>query len=255
MIEVAVILSGIVRHWPDFFIILLLLISNAVVGFWEEHQAGNAIAALKAKLAIKARVKRDGKWITPAARELVPGDVIRLRLGDIVPADARLFEGDPVEVDQSALTGESLPVTRKPGEAVFSGSIIRQGEIEALVYGTGANTYFGKTAQLVQEAHTVSHFQKAVLKIGNYLIILALIMVAMIITVAIYPRRSDPHYIAVCLGADCSSDSCGNADSVVGNDGGRCALAGQKRSNCKPVGGHRGIGRRGCTCAQIRQVP
>src|SRR5271156_5387500 len=79
MIEVAVVLSGVVRHWPDFFIILLLLVSNAVVGFWEERQAGNAIAALKAKLAIKARVKRDGKWVNPAARELVPGDVIRLR--------------------------------------------------------------------------------------------------------------------------------------------------------------------------------
>ena len=117
-----------------------------MVGFWEEHQAGNAIAALKAKLAIKARVKRDGKWATPAAREVVPGDVIRLRLGDIVPADARLLAGDPVEVDQSALTGESLPATRKPGEAVFSGSIIRQGEIDAMVYATGANTYFGKTA-------------------------------------------------------------------------------------------------------------
>ena len=140
MIEAAVILSGIVRHWLDFFIILLLLVSNAVVGFWEEHQAGNAIAALKAKLAINAKVKRDGKWITPAARELVPGDVIRVRLGDIVPADARLLEGDPVEVDQSALTGESLPATRKPGEAVFSGSIIRQGETDAMVYATGANT-------------------------------------------------------------------------------------------------------------------
>ncbi|MGD0571993.1 MAG: plasma-membrane proton-efflux P-type ATPase [Sedimentisphaerales bacterium] len=186
MIEVAVILSGVVRHWPDFFIILLLLVANAVVGFWEEHEAGNAIAALKAKLAIKARVKRDGKWVTPEARELVPGDVIRVRLGDIVPADARLLEGDPVEVDQSALTGESLPATRKSGEAVFSGSIIRQGEIGALVYATGANTYFGKTAQLVQEAHTVSHFQRAVLKIGNYLIILAVALVAVIITVAIF---------------------------------------------------------------------
>lgn len=95
---------------------------------------GNAIAALKAKLAIKARMKRDGKWITPAARESVPGDVTRVRLGDIVPADARLLAGDPVEVDQSALTGESLPATRKSGEAVFSGSIIRQYEIGALVY-------------------------------------------------------------------------------------------------------------------------
>jgi H+-transporting ATPase len=186
MIEVAVILSAVARHWPDFFIILLLLVANAVVGFWEEHQAGNAIAALKAKLAIKARVKRDGKWTTPEARELVPGDVIRVRLGDIVPADARLLEGDPVEVDQSALTGESLPATRKPGEAVFSGSIIRQGEIGALVYATGANTYFGKTVQLVQEAHTVGHFQRAVLKIGDYLILLAVALVAVIITVALF---------------------------------------------------------------------
>jgi len=186
MIEAAVILSAVDRHWPDFAIILLLLLANAMVGFWEEHQAGNAIAALKAKLAIKARVKRDGKWINPAARELVPGDVIRVRLGDIVPADARLLEGDPIEVDQSALTGESLPATRKPGEAVFSGSIIRLGEIGALVYATGQNTYFGKTAQLVQEAHTVSHFQRAVLKIGNYLIILAVSLVVLILGVALF---------------------------------------------------------------------
>ncbi|HEY4934843.1 MAG TPA: plasma-membrane proton-efflux P-type ATPase [Terriglobales bacterium] len=190
MIEAAVVLSAVVQHWLDFCIILLLLCSNAVVGFWEEHQAGNAIAALKAKLAIKAKVKRDGKWVTPAARELVPGDVIRVRLGDIVPADARLLAGDPVEVDQSALTGESLPASRKSGEAVFSGSIIRQGEIDAMVYTTGTNTYFGKTAQLVQEAHTVSHFQRAVLKIGDYLIILAVVLVAVIITVALF--RGDP---------------------------------------------------------------
>ena len=190
MIEVAVILSGVVGHWPDFFIILILLVANALVGFWEEQEAGNAIAALKAKLAINARVKRDGKWITSPARELVPGDVIHVRLGDIVPADARLLAGDPVEVDQSALTGESLPAERKSGEAVFSGSIIRQGEIDALVYATGANTYFGKTAQLVQEAHTVSHFQRAVLKIGNYLIMLAVALVAVIIIVSIF--RGDP---------------------------------------------------------------
>ena len=190
MIEAAVILSGIVQHWLDFFIILLLLCSNAVVGFWEEHQAGNAIAALKAKLAIKEKVRRDGKWVNPKASELVPGDVIRLRLGDIVPADARLLDGDPVEVDQSALTGESLPVTCKPGGAVFSGSILRQGEIDAMVYATGTNTYFGKTAQLVQEAHTVSHFQRAVLKIGDYLIVLAVSLVLLILVVALF--RRDP---------------------------------------------------------------
>ena len=186
MIEIAVVLSAVVRHWPDFFIILVLLVANATIGFWEEREAGNAIEALKARLAIKARVKRDGKWITPPAKDLVPGDVIRLRLGDIVPADARLLEGDEISVDQSALTGESLPATRKTGDAIFSGSIIRRGEIDALVYATGAKTYFGRTAELVETAVTVSHFQQAVLKIGDYLIVLALIMVAMIIGLSIY---------------------------------------------------------------------
>ena len=190
MIEAAVILSAAARHWPDFGIILVLLLANAVVGFWEEHQAGNAIAALKATLAIKARVKRDGKWVDPAARELVPGDAIRLRLGDIVPADARLLDGDEISVDQSALTGESLPATRKSGDAVFSGSIVRRGEIGALVYATGGKTYFGKTAELVETAVTVSHFQKAVLKIGNYLIMLAVAMVAVIIGLGVY--RGNP---------------------------------------------------------------
>ena len=190
MIEAAVILSAVARHWPDFGIIFLLLLANALVGFWEEHQAGNAIAALKATLAIKARVKRDGKWVNPAARELVPGDAIRLRLGDIVPADARLLDGDEISVDQSALTGESLPATRKSGDAIFPGSIIRRGEIDALVFATGGKTYFGKTAELVETAVTISHFQKAVLKIGNYLIILALILVAMIIGLGVY--RGEP---------------------------------------------------------------
>ncbi len=190
MIEAAVILSGVVRHWPDFFIILLLLLSNAVVGFWEEHQAGNAIAALRKQLAIKARVKRDGKWTDPLSKEVVPGDVIRLKLGDIVPADARLLPGDPIEVDESALTGESLPASKKPGDAVFSGSIVRQGEIEAIVYATGKDTYFGKTAQMVQGPESVSHFQKAVLKIGDYLIVLAVVLVGVIIAAALL--RHDP---------------------------------------------------------------
>ncbi|MGB8267487.1 MAG: plasma-membrane proton-efflux P-type ATPase [Candidatus Velthaea sp.] len=190
MIEAAVILSAVVRHWLDFGVILLLLCTNAIVGFWEEHQAGNAIAALKSQLAVNARVRRDGKWVNPQVAELVPGDVVRMRLGDIVPADARLLAGDPIEVDQSALTGESLPVTRKPGEAVFSGSIVRQGETDAIVYGTGANTYFGKTAALVEQARTVSHFQKAVLQIGNYLIVLAVVLVVLIVAVGLF--RHDP---------------------------------------------------------------
>ncbi|MEZ4908735.1 MAG: HAD-IC family P-type ATPase [Saprospiraceae bacterium] len=145
---------------------------------------------MKAKLASKAKVLRDGIWKSINADGLVPGDLIHIRLGDIVPADVQLLKGSPVEVDQSALTGESLPVTHNSGESVYSGSIVKQGEIDAVVTSTGGNTYFGKTAKLVQDAHTTSHFQKAVLKIGNYLIIMALVLVAMIIAVAIY--RGDP---------------------------------------------------------------
>jgi H+-transporting ATPase len=190
MIEAAALLSAIVHHWSDFVIIMVLLLANAVVGFWEEYQAGNAIAALKAKLAPHARVKRDGAWSDLAARLLVPGDIVRLRLGDIVPADARALGPDSVEVDQAALTGESLPVSKGPGEVLYSGAILRQGETDAMVYATGGHTFFGKTAALVEEAHTVSHFQRAVLKIGDYLIVIAIALVTLIFAVALF--RGDP---------------------------------------------------------------
>jgi H+-transporting ATPase len=190
MIEVAIILSALVQDWVDFGIILVLLIGNGVVGFWEEFQAGNAIAALQAKLALQARVKRDNNWTTIPARELVPGDLIRLRLGDIIPADTRFLAGDPAQVDQSALTGESLPVEHKVGDVLYSGSILKQGELDGIVYGTGVNTYMGKTASLVQSAHTASHFQKAVLKIGDYLIIIALVLVVLVLVVTLF--RGDP---------------------------------------------------------------
>jgi len=186
MIEIAAILSGIVRHWEDFGIILTLLFANAIVGFWEEHKADNTIAALKKKLASEAKVKRNSNWTTIPSRELVPGDIIRLRIGHIVPADAKLLEGDGVEVDQSALTGESLPVAKKQEDTIYSTSIIRQGENDALVYATGRYTYLGRTAHLVETAHTVSHFQHAVLKIGNYLIIAAAFLMILILAVALF---------------------------------------------------------------------
>jgi H+-transporting ATPase len=190
MIESAAILSAVVRHWPDFAIVLTLLAANGVVGFWEEYQAGNAIAALRKKLALRARVKRDGQWSTIPAREIVPGDLIRLRIGDIIPADAELLEGDPIDVDQSALTGESLPVQRKSGEIAFSGAVIRQGEMDAVVTATGEETYFGKTTQLVQTAHTESHFQRAIVKIGDFLIVLTVALVVLILITALF--RGDP---------------------------------------------------------------
>jgi H+-transporting ATPase len=186
MIEIAAVLSIVVRHWADFGIIVVLLLANALVGFWEEYKADNTIAELKAKLAPKARVKREKKWISIPARELVPGDIIRLRIGDIVPADALLLKGDPLQIDQSALTGESLPVTREEGKEVYLGSIVKQGEIDALVHATGTKTYMGKTARLVEEVKKVSHFQRAVLKIGDYLIVVALVLVVLILGVALF---------------------------------------------------------------------
>src|SRR6184192_2098523 len=178
MIEAAALMAFIVRDWGDFTIIASLLLFNALLGFWEEHEAANALDALKSSLALKARVLRDGKWQEVDARTLVPGDVIRLYLGDVVPADCKLIEGNYISIDQSALTGESLPVTKTSGEDAYSGSVVKQGEMVAVITATGANTFFGRTAKLVATAGSVSHFQRAVMKIGNFLIILALVLVA-----------------------------------------------------------------------------
>ncbi len=183
MIEIAGILSLIVRHQTDFFIIFTLLLVNGFVGFWEEYQAGSAVLALKKKLAHKCLVKRDGIWQEMDASQLVPGDAILLRPGNIVPADAKLVEGDYLTVDQSTLTGESLPVNKKTNDLAFSGSVAVQGEMTALVIATGQNTFFGKTTKLVEKAKPVSHFQKAVLQIGDYLIYLSLGLACLLVIV------------------------------------------------------------------------
>ncbi|XP_031131265.1 plasma membrane ATPase 4-like [Ipomoea triloba] len=156
--------------WQDFVGIVALLIINSTVSFIEENNAGNAAAALMAGLAPKTKVLRDGKWSEKDAAILVPGDVISIKLGDIVPADARLLDGDPLKIDQSALTGESLPVTKNAGDEVFSGSTCKQGEIEAVVIATGLHTFFGKAAHLVDSTHQVGHFQKVLTAIGNFCI-------------------------------------------------------------------------------------
>ncbi|KFK33846.1 hypothetical protein AALP_AA5G067500 [Arabis alpina] len=156
--------------WQDFIGIMVLLVINSTISFIEENNAGNAAAALMANLAPKTKVLRDGKWGEQEASILVPGDLISIKLGDIVPADARLLEGDPLKIDQSALTGESLPVTKHPGDEVFSGSTCKQGEIEAVVIATGVHTFFGKAAHLVDSTNNVGHFQKVLTAIGNFCI-------------------------------------------------------------------------------------
>jgi H+-transporting ATPase len=192
MIEAAGLTALIVRDWGDFTIITSLLLFNALLGFWEEHEASNALDALKNSLALKARVLRGGEWQEVDAGKLAPGDIVRLYLGDVVPADCKLIQGDYISIDQSALTGESLPVTRKSGEDAYSGSVVKQGEMVAVITATGANTFFGRTAKLVAAAGSVSHFQRAVMKIGNFLIILALVLVVILVASRLFDMRG--HY-------------------------------------------------------------
>jgi H+-transporting ATPase len=192
MIEAAAVLSALIGHWADLTIILVLLVFNAIVGFWEEYQAGNAIEQLKRTLALKARVLRDGEWGEIDAKDLVPGDIVRLHLGVIVPADIKLIDGDYLSVDQSALTGESLPVDKKVGNVAYSSSIAKQGTMLGLVVATGMDTFFGQTAELVGEAQHVSHFQKAVTTIGRYLIYMSLVLVAILVAEELY--RSAPFF-------------------------------------------------------------
>ena len=190
MIEIAIVLSALIQHWEDFWIIFALLLLNAVVGFWQEHKADNAIELLKQKLALEAKVLRGGNWLKIPAKELVPGDIVKIRLGDSLPADVKLLEGEYLMVDESALTGESMPVEKHESDLGYAGSIARQGEMIAVVTATAMNTFFGKTAKLVEEAKTKSHFQKAVIRIGDYLIILAVILVAIIFVIALYRHES-----------------------------------------------------------------
>lgn len=190
MIEAAAIISAIIHHWEDFIIIGVMLLLNAVVGFWQENKADNAIDLLKQKLALKAKVLRGGVWAEISAIELVPGDIIRIRMGEVIPADIKLSDGDYLEADESALTGESLPVEKKVGDIAYSGSVIKKGEMTALVAATGMNTFFGKTARLVEEAKNESHFQKAVVKIGDYLIAIVIALVVIIFVVALFRNES-----------------------------------------------------------------
>ncbi|KAK4796012.1 hypothetical protein SAY86_028338 [Trapa natans] len=174
--------------WQDFIGIVVLLIINSTISFIEENNAGNAAAALMAGLAPKTKVLRDGRWSEQEAAILVPGDVISVKLGDIIPADARLLEGDPLKIDQSALTGESLPVTRCPGDEIFSGSTCKQGEIEAVVIATGVHTFFGKAAHLVDSTNNVGHFQMVLTAIGNFCI--CSIAIGMIVEIVVmYPMQ------------------------------------------------------------------
>ncbi|MFC3985210.1 plasma-membrane proton-efflux P-type ATPase [Streptosporangium jomthongense] len=184
MIETALVLTAMTARWTDFVIIAALLLLNGIVGFWEEHQAHGAIAALKKRLAKEAKVNRDGSWTTIPAGQIVPGDLVRVGRGEIVPADGRVISGE-CEADESVLTGESLPAAKESGDDLYSGSAISRGRPVVRVLATGAHTEFGRTAELAGRRAPVSHFQRAVINIGKYLIVLAVVLVAVIILVSL----------------------------------------------------------------------
>ncbi len=192
MIEVAALLSALVKKWEDFAIIVVMLLVNAILDFYQESKALNAINVLKKSLASIALVLRDGKWQEIDSKEIVPDDIIKLKIGDIVPADAKLIEGDFLLADQSALTGESLPVTKKAGDDIYGNAIIKKGEMIAKVSKTGLNTYFGKTVKLVSKAQKEqkSHFQAMVIKVGNFLILLTILMIAIILGFGLFRHEN-----------------------------------------------------------------
>jgi H+-transporting ATPase len=192
MIEIAAVLSAMVQKWEDFIIITIMLLVNALLDFFQEHRALNALKALKQQMVLEVRVLREGHFITIPARELVPGDIIRLRIGDIIPADIQLLDGDYLSIDESALTGESLPVTKSQDDVAYANTIIKQGEMRALVVNTGLHTRFSSVVGLVAKASLEerSHFQKMVIQIGNFLIIITIILVALIMVVGLF-RHED----------------------------------------------------------------
>ena len=171
MLEVTIIITYILGKYADMVIILFLLVFNAIISFVQESRAQNAVELLKKRLSVQTRVLRNGEWKVVAARDIVPGDIVHIRLGDIVPADTKIIDGD-VEVDQSALTGESLTVEKTNGSMLYSGSIIKRGEATCVVVLTGSKTYFGKTTELVQGAKAKSHIQSLIFGIVKDLIVL-----------------------------------------------------------------------------------
>ncbi len=181
MLEAASVLSGIAGRWEDFGVILFMLLINGAVSFWHENKAENAIQALKEKLSPTARVIRDGKKKEIDSSELVPGDIVVIRMGDVVPADLVLLSGEHTSIDESALTGESVPVEKKEDEQAWSGTSVKRGEARGVVMATGRDTKFARTVELVEKAEDKSHFQKAVLKIGKFLIGITFVLVAVIV--------------------------------------------------------------------------
>jgi H+-transporting ATPase len=187
MLELIIIFSWFLHRYSDAYIVLGLLLFNAIVGFIQENNAANAVEALRKKLQINVKLLRDGTWKTLPARELVPGDIIRIRIGDFVPADIKISNGE-ISIDQSALTGESLEIEKKSGDIIYSGSIVTKGEATGIVNLTGASTKFGKTIELVKIAKPKSHIDEIVSKVVKWLLLIVGVLLLIALIVAFLKR-------------------------------------------------------------------
>ncbi len=183
MIEAIILLSWILQRYPDLYIVSALLVINAVLSFMQEERASAVVDTLRSRLQVDARVLRDGTWRALPARDLVPGDVVRLRAGDLVPADMHLMQG-ALTVDQSALTGESEALQRSSGETLYAASVVRRGEATGIVTLTGAGTYFGRTTELVQLARPTMQIEKVVSRLVRWLFIIVGVLLAVALVVA-----------------------------------------------------------------------
>ncbi len=182
MLEATIITTLILKKYDDMYIISFLLIFNSIISYSQESKASNALELLKKKLSVKATVLREGQWKVMDATFLVPGDIVHIKIGDVVPGDAKIIAGK-AEIDQSALTGESMAISKNPPNLIYSSSIIKRGECDAVIVSTGKNTFFGKTAELVNTARAKSHMESLIMKIVKYLVI---IDVALVLAIAAY---------------------------------------------------------------------
>jgi plasma-membrane proton-efflux P-type ATPase len=184
MLETIMVLSAVLRKYPDLAVVSTLLVVNAVVSFMQERRAAGVVETLRRRLQVSARVRRDASWQVIPARELVPGDIVRVRPGDIIPADVKLLTG-ALAVDQSALTGESKDADKMPGEVLSSGSVVRRGEGNGVVMLTGAKTYFGRTTELVQQARPKLHIDAVMAKVVRWLFLVVGLLLGMVVVMSL----------------------------------------------------------------------
>ena len=197
MLELIMVLSLVLGKYPDLAVVGVLLVVNAVLSFMQEHRAAGVVETLRRRLQVNARVRRDSSWQVVPARELVPGDIVRVRPGDIIPADVKLLTG-ALSIDQSALTGESKDAGKAPGDVLSSGSIVRRGEGNGAVLLTGAKTYFGRTTELVQKARPKLHIEAVVAKVVRWLFVIVGALVSVVIVLSWSAARRSWRWFRSC---------------------------------------------------------